>query len=137
MKKFKEITNEQHELVEIETSLYGKFLLSTPELNKGSAFSLEERKQFSLIGKLPCHIETLDEIDIEFRGYAEEVVDYFERSDCFNLEEEFIDLCVRLVSEHIDSDYLSEIRPCCVNCEGYDCSAMRQYFRSSPVYQTG
>lgn len=83
------------------------------------------------------HIETLDEIDIEFRGYAEEVVDYFERSDCFNLEEEFIDLCVRLVSEHIDSDYLSEIRPCCVNCEGYDCSAMRQYFRSTPVYQTG
>ena len=61
MKKFKEITNEQHKVFEIETGLYGKFLLSTPELNKGSAFPQEEREQFGLIGKLPCHIETLDE----------------------------------------------------------------------------
>ena len=29
------------------------------------------------------HIETPDEIDIEFRGYAEEVVEHNERVDCF------------------------------------------------------
>ena len=83
------------------------------------------------------HIETLDEIDIEFRGYASEVVDHFERSDCFNLEEKFIDLCVRLVIEHIQEDFVSKIRPCCVNCEGKDCSAMRMYFHSKPLRQTG
>ena len=82
------------------------------------------------------HIETLDEIDIEFRGYAEEVVDHFARVDCFNLEEKFIDLCVRLVSKHMEEKYNSSIRPCCVNCEGKDCSAMRQFFGSNPVHQT-
>jgi ferrochelatase len=81
------------------------------------------------------HIETLDEIDIEFRGYADEVVDHFERVDCFNMEEKFIELCSKLVSEHIDSSYNSCIRPCCVNCEGNDCAAMRKYFNSHPISQ--
>ena len=81
------------------------------------------------------HIETLDEIDIEFRGYADEVVDHFERVDCFNMEEKFIELCSRLVSEHIDNNYDSCIRPCCVNCEGNDCAAMRKYFNSHPISQ--
>ncbi len=81
------------------------------------------------------HIETLDEIDIEFRGYADEVVDHFERVDCFNMEETFIELCSKLVSEHIDRNYDSCIRPCCVNCEGNDCAAMRKYFNSYPISQ--
>ena len=81
------------------------------------------------------HIETLDEIDIEFRGYADEVVDHFERVDCFNMEEKFIELCSKLVSEHIDRSYDSCIRPCCVNCEGNDCAAMRKYFNSHPISQ--
>ena len=81
------------------------------------------------------HIETLDEIDIEFRGYADEVVDHFERVDCFNMEEKFIELCSKLVSEHIDRNYDSCIRPCCVNCEGNDCAAMRKYFNSHPISQ--
>jgi ferrochelatase len=82
------------------------------------------------------HIETLDEIDIEFRGYAEEVVDHFYRVDCFNMEEKFIDLCAQLVTEHIKNDFQSMIRPCCVNCEGTDCASMREYFGSKPVRQT-
>lgn len=81
------------------------------------------------------HIETLDEIDIEFRGYADEVVDYFERVDCFNMEEKFINLCTDLVIEHIQSSYKSEIRPSCVNCEGTDCNSMRKYFKSYPISQ--
>ncbi len=81
------------------------------------------------------HIETLDEIDIEFRGYADEVVSHFERVDCFNMEEKFIDLCTRLIIEHIDAGFKSFIRPCCVYCEGNDCASMRRYFGSSPVSQ--
>lgn len=45
----------------IETSLCGKPLLTTPQLNKGTAFTLEERKEFGLLGKLPYRVETLDE----------------------------------------------------------------------------
>lgn len=39
----------------------GNTLLNTPLLNKGSAFTLEERKNFNLIGLLPATIETIDE----------------------------------------------------------------------------
>lgn len=45
----------------IETSVHGKHLLTTPQLNKGTAFTHEERKEFSLLGKLPNRVETLDE----------------------------------------------------------------------------
>lgn len=45
----------------IETSLSGKPLLTTPQLNKGTAFTYEERKEFGLLGKLPHRVETLEE----------------------------------------------------------------------------
>ncbi len=56
--KLKTDSNNQNFLT---TSLSGKPLLTTPQLNKGTAFSEEERKIFGLIGKLPSHIETLEE----------------------------------------------------------------------------
>jgi len=36
-------------------------LLSTPYLNKGSAFTAEEREEFDLTGLLPMTINTLEE----------------------------------------------------------------------------
>ncbi len=45
----------------IETSLSGKPLLTTPQLNKSTAFNYEERREFGLLGKLPPRIETLQE----------------------------------------------------------------------------
>ena len=39
----------------------GADLLDTPTLNKGTAFTEEERAEFALQGLLPPHIETLDE----------------------------------------------------------------------------
>ena len=39
----------------------GTELLETPLLNKGTAFSSEERATFGLDGLLPPHIETLEE----------------------------------------------------------------------------
>lgn len=45
----------------IETSITGKCLLTIPQLNKGTAFSEEERSEFGLTGKLPSHVETLEE----------------------------------------------------------------------------
>ncbi len=50
-------TNEKY----ISTTLNGKGLLTTPQLNKGTAFTAEERQSFHLTGKLPHRIETLDE----------------------------------------------------------------------------
>ena len=45
----------------LETPICGKLLLTTPQLNKGTAFTQEERKSFGLLGKLPHRVETLDE----------------------------------------------------------------------------
>lgn len=45
----------------LETSLTGKPLLMTPQLNKGTAFTKEERHLFGLIGKLPSKVEVLSE----------------------------------------------------------------------------
>jgi malate dehydrogenase (oxaloacetate-decarboxylating) len=45
----------------IETVLTGKSLLSAPLLNKGTAFTEEERRELCLLGKLPNRIETLEE----------------------------------------------------------------------------
>lgn len=45
----------------LQTSISGKSLLTIPQLNKGTAFSVEERLAFKLLGKLPPKIETLEE----------------------------------------------------------------------------
>ncbi|MBS0289869.1 MAG: NAD-dependent malic enzyme [Proteobacteria bacterium] len=45
----------------IETTLTGKQLLTMALLNKGTAFSQQERIELKLLGKLPCRVETLDE----------------------------------------------------------------------------
>jgi malate dehydrogenase (oxaloacetate-decarboxylating) len=45
----------------IETRLFGYELLNDPLLNKGTAFTEEERDAFELHGLLPPNIATLDE----------------------------------------------------------------------------
>jgi len=45
----------------IETELAGFDLINQPMLNKGTAFSEEERSRFSLHGLLPPHVGSLDE----------------------------------------------------------------------------
>lgn len=45
----------------IETNLTGQLLLDNPLLNKGSAFSEDERREFGLLGLLPPHCSTVPE----------------------------------------------------------------------------
>lgn len=54
------IYDEQSNNAWIETSITGKSLLTTPQLNKSTAFTHEERHSLGLIGKLPPVVETLE-----------------------------------------------------------------------------
>lgn len=66
------MTNETKDDAEkrpIETELDGTMLLTNPTLNKGTAFSEEERSAFSLHGLLPPHIGTL-EVQVARRLHA-------------------------------------------------------------------
>ena len=60
MLDFNIVTNKNGQPV-LQTSINGKALLSISQLNKGTAFSAEERAVFGLLGKLPHHIETLQQ----------------------------------------------------------------------------
>ncbi|KAG6871935.1 hypothetical protein C0995_014717 [Termitomyces sp. Mi166 len=42
-------------------AIRGDELLTSPRFNKGTAFTLAERKAFGLVGRLPCQVNTLDE----------------------------------------------------------------------------
>lgn len=42
-------------------ALRGEALLTNPRFNKGTAFSLKERREFGLNGRLPSKVATLDE----------------------------------------------------------------------------
>jgi malate dehydrogenase (oxaloacetate-decarboxylating) len=61
MFEFKIIRDKQGKISHIETSLTGNDLLNTAKLNKGCAFTLEEREHFFLTGLLPPHVETLEQ----------------------------------------------------------------------------
>ncbi len=58
----------------IETALRGKPVLTTPLLNKDTAFTDQERKELGLLGKLPNCIETLEQqvarISLQYQRYA-------------------------------------------------------------------
>lgn len=45
----------------IRVALRGNAILTSPRFNKGTAFSLDERKAFGLTAHLPCRVNSLDE----------------------------------------------------------------------------
>jgi malate dehydrogenase (oxaloacetate-decarboxylating) len=61
MPKFKLVRDQEGNISHVETALTGYDLLDTPKLNKGCAFTREERKIFHLEGMLPLQIETLEQ----------------------------------------------------------------------------
>ena len=61
MEKFIESRDKAGKITSMRTPCQGEDLLSISELNKGSAFSVEERKRFGLLGKLPASIETSEQ----------------------------------------------------------------------------
>lgn len=87
----------------LETNLTGKLLLNTSLLNKGTAFSLEERELFGLAGKLPFKIETLEEqVQRAYEQYKRYQTDLSRNIYLNNLRDRNETLFYRLVSQYVE-----------------------------------
>jgi malate dehydrogenase (oxaloacetate-decarboxylating) len=83
-------------------SLAGQMLLDTPLLNKGSAFSEEERREFGLLGLLPPHVSTLDEqLARAYGNYTGKTSDLERYIFLIALQDRNETLFYRLVHDHI------------------------------------
>ncbi len=91
-------TNESY----VETSLRGKPLLTTPQLNKGTAFTEQERHDFGLLGKLPPRVETLKEqaerTYLQFKACSNQLAQNIYLSSLHNTNQV---LFYHLVSQHL------------------------------------
>jgi malate dehydrogenase (oxaloacetate-decarboxylating) len=86
----------------IETSLAGQLLLEYPLLNKGSAFSLEERYEFGLAGLLPPHISTVEQqLARNYENFKRKESDIERYIFLAALQDRNETLFYRLVQEHI------------------------------------
>ncbi len=86
----------------IFTSLSGKPLLTTPQLNKGTAFSENERLFFNLQGKLPIKVETLEEqVQRAYRQFQNYHDSLTQNIFLNSLHDHNQTLFYRLVGEHL------------------------------------
>jgi malate dehydrogenase (oxaloacetate-decarboxylating) len=87
---------------ELEVSLTGEMLLNTPLLNKGSAFSEEERQVFGLVGLLPTHIASIEEqLARTYGNYLRKQDDLERYIFLAELQDRNEVLFYRLLSEHL------------------------------------
>lgn len=90
-----------------QRSLYipyaGPVLLEFPLLNKGSAFSMEERRNFNLLGLLPEVVETIEEQAerawIQYQGFKTEIDKHIYLR---NIQDTNETLFYRLVNNYLD-----------------------------------
>ena len=102
MLEFKKVRDEKTAELMIETSICGKLLLTTPQINKGTAFTHDERRAFGLLGKLPDRVETLDEqVKRAYVQYASYTSRLQQNIYLNNLHDKNQILFYKLVSRHL------------------------------------
>ncbi len=85
----------------------GPVLLETPLLNKGSAFTLKERRAFNLEGLLPYQIESIEQqVERSYQQFSQFDNDLDKHIYLRNIQDANETLYLRLVS-----DYLEEMLP--------------------------
>lgn len=90
----------QEEIFEI--SQIGKALLESPLLNKGSAFTEDERREFGLTGLLPPHVSTVDEqLTRTYGSFKQKDTDLERYIYLVSLQDRNETLFYRLLQQHI------------------------------------
>ena len=86
----------------IETALIGVALLSHPRLNKGSAFSVDERTTFHLHGLLPPAVMSIEQqLDRTYQSFRAKTTDLERYIYLASLQDRNEVLYFRLLQEHI------------------------------------
>lgn len=102
MPHFTEITDDDGKVIGMQTNQTGTRMLGLRELNKGSAFTAEERDTFLLTGKLPDSVETLEEqVTRCYQQLQEKNTPLGKNLYLNGLRQSNITLFYRLVMEHI------------------------------------
>lgn len=103
MLKFNVIRDNDGNITHIETGLEGYELLGTPQLNKGCAFSREERTLFHLEGLVPFYIETLEhQVERMYHQYQEHQTNLAKNVYLNVLHDYNETLFYNLVSQHLE-----------------------------------
>ena len=93
-----EATNEDF----VEIHVTGHQLLDSPLLNKGTAFTEDERREFGLLGLLPPHISTVqNQLDRRYENFAEKPTNLEKYIYLVALQDRNETLFYRLLQEHI------------------------------------
>jgi malate dehydrogenase (oxaloacetate-decarboxylating) len=86
----------------LEVSLTGQLLLDYPLLNKGSAFTDEERREFGLLGLLPPHVSSMEEQVLRnYANFKRKETDLERYVFLVSLQDRNETLFYRLLEEHI------------------------------------
>lgn len=103
MFEFKIIRDSSGKISHIETPLKGNDLLSISKLNKGCAFTLEEREIFHLNGLLPGYVETLDQQAARMHMQFHEQATNLGKNIHLNVLHDYNEtLFYKLVSQHLE-----------------------------------
>ena len=98
----KNTASRTHEDKFLESPLTGNALLECPLLNKGTAFSEEERDELGLLGLLPPHIESLDQqVSRAYEAYQRKTADLEKHIYLRNLQDTNETLFYRLLLDHL------------------------------------
>ena len=86
----------------LEVSLAGQLLLDYPLLNKGMAFTDEERREFGLLGLLPPHVSTVEEqVERNYENYRRKESDIERYIFLMALQDRNETLFYELLGRHI------------------------------------
>ncbi len=104
MLNFKRYKDPEKNAEWLETTMIGKPLLTTPQLNKGTAFTEKERHELNLIGKLPTQIESLDQqVDRVYQQFCSYRGNLNRNIFLGSLHDSNQTLFYKLVSEHLST----------------------------------
>jgi len=98
----KEVVDERTGETNLEVPLRGRLLLDCSLLNKSSAFSEEERRDFALVGLLPSRVSTLEEqVARRYQEYVQKPTDLERFLFLRDLQDRNETLYYRLLSDHL------------------------------------